>query len=204
MRNKTQQIKPQQGFTLIELLVVIAIIGLISSIILYNLAVARQKGRDTKRIADMQQIDTAIQIYIQDNGHAPYLSGQDTIDLGPPQLDGAYNSEGLIKTAQGAPLPVYTIDCSASNPGPCYANDLDWGVFATELSPYISKLPKDPCGSACGAGYTYLSPAYEAYLCNQVNCGLSINELNTNYAIYNPLMELQNPEGFNHGVGDSF
>ncbi len=52
-----------RGFTLIELLVVIAIIGILSSVVLASLNTARQKGRDARRISDLKQIRTAIDLY---------------------------------------------------------------------------------------------------------------------------------------------
>jgi prepilin-type N-terminal cleavage/methylation domain-containing protein len=64
-----------EGFTLIELLVVIAIIGLISSIVLVSLNSARVKARDAKRIAEIKQIQTALELYYDDNNAYPLSPG---------------------------------------------------------------------------------------------------------------------------------
>lgn len=56
-----------KGFTLVELLVVIAIIGVLSTLILLQLGTARAKARDAKRISDVSQIRTAIELYFDDN-----------------------------------------------------------------------------------------------------------------------------------------
>ena len=61
----------KRGFTLIELLVVIAIIGLLSSVVLASLNTARMKSRDARRIADLSQIRTALELYYDTNGYYP-------------------------------------------------------------------------------------------------------------------------------------
>jgi len=68
MMNK---MKKGAGFTLIELLVVIAIIGLLSTLSLVALNVARQKARDALRTADVKQIMTALELYYNDQGSYP-------------------------------------------------------------------------------------------------------------------------------------
>lgn len=60
-----------KGFTLIELLVVIAIIGLLATIVLVSLNTARAKARDANRIADLKQIQLAVEMYYDDNGSYP-------------------------------------------------------------------------------------------------------------------------------------
>lgn len=62
---------PRRGFTLIELLVVIAIIGLISSIVLASVNSARAKSRDARRMSDLTQIRTALELYYDANGTYP-------------------------------------------------------------------------------------------------------------------------------------
>lgn len=69
--------KNKKGFTLIELLVVIAIIGILSSIVIASLNTARVKARNTKRLADMNQLIKAIEMYHTDNGFYPTCGGAD-------------------------------------------------------------------------------------------------------------------------------
>ena len=61
----------KKGFTLIELLVVISIIALLAVIVLVNINTARQKSRDVKRIGDIQQIITAMELFHVDHGRYP-------------------------------------------------------------------------------------------------------------------------------------
>lgn len=61
----------RKGFTLIELLVVIAIIGILSSVVLASLNSARTKARDTRRVADIKQIQIAMELYYDANGSYP-------------------------------------------------------------------------------------------------------------------------------------
>ncbi|TAN36974.1 type II secretion system protein [Patescibacteria group bacterium] len=60
-----------KGFTLIELLVVIAIISLLSSIVMTSLNSARAKGRDAKRVAELHQIQLALEMYYDKYGTYP-------------------------------------------------------------------------------------------------------------------------------------
>jgi len=65
--------KEIRGFTLIELLVVIAIIGLLSTMAVVALNNARQKARDAKRVSDIKQIQTALELFFNDASSYPTI-----------------------------------------------------------------------------------------------------------------------------------
>ncbi|MBY0328857.1 prepilin-type N-terminal cleavage/methylation domain-containing protein [Patescibacteria group bacterium] len=69
------KIDSKKGFTLIELLVVIAIIGILAAVIIASLNTARGKSRDAKRLADMKQLQIALELYKNDYGSYPSSSG---------------------------------------------------------------------------------------------------------------------------------
>lgn len=60
-----------KGFTLIELLVVIVIIGILSSLGVVNYIDARMRARDVQRKANMQQIQSALELYRSDQSAYP-------------------------------------------------------------------------------------------------------------------------------------
>jgi prepilin-type N-terminal cleavage/methylation domain-containing protein len=66
--------KLQKGFTLVELLVVIAIIGILATLLLLQLGVARQRARDARRIADINQVRSALELYYDDQGTYPAVA----------------------------------------------------------------------------------------------------------------------------------
>jgi prepilin-type N-terminal cleavage/methylation domain-containing protein len=61
----------RRGFTLLEALAVIAIIGIISTIVVVMLNSTRAKMRDAKRLADVRQIQTALELYFDDKQQYP-------------------------------------------------------------------------------------------------------------------------------------
>ena len=60
-----------KGFSLIELLIVIIIIAVLASITLLSLAPAQKAGRDARRISDLRQVQTILQLYYNKCGYYP-------------------------------------------------------------------------------------------------------------------------------------
>lgn len=65
----------KKGFTLIELLVVVAIIGLLAAMSVIALNSARAKARDSRRLGDVKQIQTALELYFNENSAYPPTNG---------------------------------------------------------------------------------------------------------------------------------
>lgn len=77
MKNKNKKglaLSSSKGFTLVELLVVISIIGILATLLLLQLGVARQRARDAKRIVDISQVRTAAELYFDDAGQYPQVA----------------------------------------------------------------------------------------------------------------------------------
>ncbi len=61
----------KKGFTLIELLVVMSVIAILAGIVLVSLRGFREKARDSKRIAELKQIQNVLEIYYTSEGTYP-------------------------------------------------------------------------------------------------------------------------------------
>ena len=124
--------KKQKGFTLIELLVVIAIIAILSTVVMAGLNSARAKGRDARRLSDVKQLQSALELCF-DNG-AGYPSVGTAGIIGTAGLVLTYKCDSGATTPSVSfstymnPLPVNPLPggadykyCSATSavPGTC-------------------------------------------------------------------------------------
>ena len=87
--------KSKKGFTLIELLVVIAIIGILASVVLASLNSARKKSRDARRVADIKQIQLALEMFFDANRSYP---------------TGLYGTGDLDGLTKGGYMPTVSYD----------------------------------------------------------------------------------------------
>ena len=94
---------------------VIAIIGLLAALIIPNLTQIRAKARDAKRVEDLRQLQTALEMYYSD--HQAYPSG----NIGSNSQDG------------------FCLERSLNEDGSCPS-----GKFCDLIKPYLARLPRNP------------------------------------------------------------
>ena len=120
MRLFSKQLNNHKGFTLIELLVVIAIIGILATLAIVSLTTARSSSRDTKRIADLKQLQTALELYYNDYGSYPTVLS----DLASTTLATKY-----LETIPTAPTLVDG-DCTATSNSYIYNTSYDKSSYS--------------------------------------------------------------------------
>lgn len=123
--------RTRSGFTLIELLVVIAIIGLLSTLAVVALNSARQRSRDAKRVSDIRQIQTALELGFSETSNYPVAATAVTL--------GDATHKVLCNVANAS-----TFQTSLVAPGAC-------GTV------FMGLVPSNPTPG--GADYSYTSAA---------------------------------------------
>lgn len=131
------------GFTLMELLIAITILGIMAAFLSGNFISSQKKARDAQRKADLNQLQNALELYLNDKGVYPDSSG------------------GLI---------VGCGDCHAV-PGNCVFSqqpEFRDTIPANCGTTYMKRLPKDPVATQT---YYFWSDAvsYKIYTCLENN-----------------------------------
>lgn len=122
------------GFTLIELLVVVAIIGLLSSVVLASLNNARAKAKDTRRVADLKQMQLALELYHSDNNAYPVAAWRSQCAAW-----GSVAADDVIPSLVPAHMPMFPTDpdMNAAANDCCYiynSNGTDYKLLAHSCS----------------------------------------------------------------------
>ncbi|MDO8407628.1 MAG: type II secretion system protein [bacterium] len=146
-----------RGFTLIELMVVIAIIGLLASIVLTSLQMARQKARDAGRLSDMHTFQDALELYHISHGSYPPVSGNGALsalqvlvtDGYIPTLPDDPQSDGTHPAWYGGVNHYYYWN-TTPNAGSCSGGPYAYYIFYHTETTFSG----DPPGS-CLAGTNY-------------------------------------------------
>ncbi|MBA3789501.1 type II secretion system protein [Patescibacteria group bacterium] len=152
-----------RGFTLIELLVVIAIIGLLSSIVLAAVNIARMHAIDASRTTNLLQVQQAIELYYSDNNLYPKSYKENN-----PQNtgNGIFYVSGQCVEGNKAPIIPDSLGRSVINGLPL--GNLSGG--------YIAQLPSDTKMNVNGNNccYTYYVTAdHQSYKYTFDGCALT-------------------------------
>jgi len=161
-RNTKTQTKKYSGFTLIELLVVISIIGILSTLAVVSLNNARAKARDAKRVSDIKQVQTALELFLADRNGYPAGNG---IILGSASAASLSETNAFSATSAGTlymgkvpsnPTPggvnyVYTSYTSSAKTTVCSSVPCVWYEITFEIEGQTGGLPAgahaaDPTG----------------------------------------------------------
>lgn len=145
-----------KGFTLVELLVVIVIVGIIgtASITAVNPLSQLKKSRDSKRKADIGQMQAAFELYRSDQGSYPTLplpgcsaslvvSGTTYLKSMPcdPKNTGQYKYTYI---PAGIPITTYTIRACLENVRDDNKDDVNNAVYCTGGSTNWSYTVSNP------------------------------------------------------------
>jgi general secretion pathway protein G len=136
--------KIRKGFTLIELLVVIAIIGILSTLAVVALQNARLKSRDAKRVSDIKQVQTAMELYFAENNSYPATNTVTQV-LGD-ENNLCLDKDGFDDTCAGGVANPIFMGQVPKDPPP---NDVGYVYAATVTNPVCDGTSNQAC-----PGYT--------------------------------------------------
>ncbi|MFA4943027.1 MAG: FISUMP domain-containing protein [Patescibacteria group bacterium] len=198
----------KKAFTLIELLVVIAIIGVLATVSIIAFSNARAKARDAKRVGDMKQVQTALELFINDNNRYPTTLEWNTGEL---YSTNTLSTTTYMRSIPNAPTPSDG-DCTDNQNAINYIPNLNYSSYSISfcIGNTTGTLPPGPkcltpegisdidctplaCGTdqvtitsignyTCGAGdlcvYDTIEVGTQCWLKQSLNIGNRINGAN--------------------------
>ncbi|MFA7050278.1 MAG: prepilin-type N-terminal cleavage/methylation domain-containing protein [Patescibacteria group bacterium] len=128
----------ERGFTLIELLVVIAIIGILATLAVVALQQARSRARDSKRMADMKQVQTALELFFNENGRYPT-----TEEWNSGTIVSSASQETFMHSIPSAPTPADG-DCTSASNAYAYVPSASGDTYTIDFctGKQVSSLPE--------------------------------------------------------------
>ena len=162
------RVKDRRSFTLIELLVVLAILAILSITVILTINPQEliKQGRDSTRLSDMAQLNSALNTYqvdssISDSGQSSFGTASTTY-VSIPDPTATSTTEGNACTGLGLPtLPSgYSYHCSASS---TYRNVDGTGWIPVNFSSIsygspLGTLPVDPVNTTSSGNYYTYTP----------------------------------------------
>lgn len=149
----------RDGFSLMELMVVVGLIALMSTIILMSVATAREGSRDRERIADLAELEFAVELYkLQNKAFPAPASPSDSYD------DGVLIEQGEEIFTQLSPFITGTIKDPRS--GGSFGYQFSSSLTCDGLEYYaLAALTMEKSGSSnyadlCGDGESQYVNAY--------------------------------------------
>ncbi len=126
----------KKAFTLIELLVVISIIAVLSTLSIVSLGNARQKSRDTRRVSDIKQIRTALEMYFDQNMAYP-AAPSGTSTLGVAASSACLNSTGWAGTGCTGTVYMQNVPDDPQYPNKIYTYGVGGAGNSTYTISYV-------------------------------------------------------------------
>jgi prepilin-type N-terminal cleavage/methylation domain-containing protein len=162
MHKKEDSRRTSGGFSLVELLVVISIIGLLSSIVLSAVSLARDKAIATRTLRDFQEIKKGLILVAHDESWNAWM--RDT----------------LIDTRSPSP-------CSVGNNPDSASGGIGISCLASDASRLGKYLPSPPVPYS-GGEYIYDYDQATVYECiSNANSGVNLVVMNMSVGVINAL-----------------
>lgn len=147
MRLFEQKNRYASGFTIIELIVVTAIIAVLLSVISVSIVGAKAKGRDARRVSDMNELAKALSLYNNNHNRYPIQTTQILLTSSDP-VSATLEGDGVISNVPKDPL--------SSARDYTYISDLTGNSYILTFCTETNSIPRYP--QNCGVSTHSVTP----------------------------------------------